>query len=236
MKRCSKCSEEQDLKCFSKDKSKKDGLQSKCKSCNKEYQKEHRQKNKENYEKNKKTIKGKKRCLNCGKEKRLDCFYKDKSKKDGLQSCCKDCKKEYYEENRKKIKEKKKEYYEENREKIIENQIFYSKKRREIDPVFRLIGNLRRRLNLVLSGKNKSKSTLDLLGCTVDYLKKHLQKQFQPGMTWDNYGLKGWHIDHIMPCSSFDFLDPKQQKECFNYKNLQPLWEEDNLKKGNKIL
>lgn len=53
-------------------------------------------------------------------------------------------------------------------------------------------------------------------------------------MSWDNYGLRGWHIDHIRPVASFDLTDEKQLYECFNYKNTQPLWAEDNLKKGSK--
>jgi hypothetical protein len=57
---------------------------------------------------------------------------------------------------------------------------------------------------------------------------------FTEGMSWDNYG--EWHIDHILPCSSFDLADIEQQKICFNYKNLQPLWAEDNLRKGAKII
>lgn len=77
-----------------------------------------------------------------------------------------------------------------------------------------------------------AKKTLELLGCTVDELKRHLQIQFRPGMTWDNYG--EWHIDHIRPCASFDLTDPEQQRQCFNFKNLQPLWAKDNLSKGAK--
>ena len=61
----------------------------------------------------------------------------------------------------------------------------------------------------------------------------HLEAQFKPGMTWDNYGLKGWHVDHIRPCASFDLRDPEQQRRCFHYTNLQPLWAEENLKKGS---
>ena len=53
-------------------------------------------------------------------------------------------------------------------------------------------------------------------------------------MTWDNHG--EWHIDHIKPCASFDLTDADQQRECFNYTNLQPLWAKDNLSKGAKIL
>ena len=58
---------------------------------------------------------------------------------------------------------------------------------------------------------------------------------FHPGMSWDNYG-SAWHIDHIRPCSSFDFSDPEQQKKCFHFSNLQPLWDEINTVKSNRIL
>ena len=96
--------------------------------------------------------------------------------------------------------------------------------------------NLRRRVSLALNGLNKSKSTIELLGCTIDEFKIYISNKFDSQMSWDNYGIYGWHIDHIIPCSSFDLTDPKQQKICFHYTNLQPLWAIDNLKKGNKII
>ena len=63
-------------------------------------------------------------------------------------------------------------------------------------------------------------------------LAGHLESLFSPGMTWDNYGFEGWHIDHIKPCASFE-LD--QKKICFHYTNLQPLWAKDNMSKSNKF-
>jgi len=78
----------------------------------------------------------------------------------------------------------------------------------------------------------KSGSTLDLLNCTVEYLKLHLSSQFKEGMTWDNHG--EWHIDHIRPCCSFDLSIEANQYICFNYSNLQPLWREDNWSKGGR--
>jgi hypothetical protein len=70
------------------------------------------------------------------------------------------------------------------------------------------------------------------VGCTPEFLKQYLASQFQPGMSWDNHG--AWHIDHRKPCASFDLTDPAQQKACFHYTNLQPLWAEENLRKGSR--
>jgi hypothetical protein len=79
----------------------------------------------------------------------------------------------------------------------------------------------------------KSVKTQELIGCSIDALKQHLELKFQPGMTWGNYGQ--WHVDHIKPCSSFNLEIVDEQKKCFNYSNLQPLWAIDNIKKGNTI-
>jgi len=78
----------------------------------------------------------------------------------------------------------------------------------------------------------KSATTKKLIGCTIDHFKKHLEKQFKPGMTWQNHAKDGWHIDHIIPCASFNLECPVQQLACFHYSNTQPLWAVDNLKKG----
>ena len=85
-----------------------------------------------------------------------------------------------------------------------------------------------------MAGTSKSAATLELLGCSVEELKKHLENQFIKGMTWNNYGLHGWHIDHIKPCASFDLTKEEEQRKCFHYTNLQPLWAKDNLSKSNK--
>ncbi len=82
----------------------------------------------------------------------------------------------------------------------------------------------------------KAMKTENLLGCTVEKLKQWLEYQFKPGMSWDNRGYYGWHIDHIRPCCSFDLSKPEEQKKCFNYTNLQPLWRKDNQSKGAKYV
>jgi hypothetical protein len=78
--------------------------------------------------------------------------------------------------------------------------------------------------------------TFDLLGCNISEAKEHLEKQFKEGMIWENHGTHGWHIDHIIPCASFDLTYPEQQKKCFHYTNLQPLWAKENMSKGSNII
>ena len=71
-----------------------------------------------------------------------------------------------------------------------------------------------------------------LLGCSRDHLRRHLESRFQPGMTWENYGRYGWHVDHVIPCSAFDLTNPDEVRKCFHFSNLQPLWWRDNIIKG----
>lgn len=113
----------------------------------------------------------------------------------------------------------------------------YNRIRRMSDPVFKVKLALRRRMHRALNGKTKAATTMSILGISLDGLKAYLESKFLPGMSWDNYGVwrtgesMKWHIDHIKPCRSFDLLDDCQQRECFHYTNLQPLWALDNLKK-----
>ncbi len=108
----------------------------------------------------------------------------------------------------------------------------YCKNKRLIDLNFRISGNLRSRIRIALKGICKSISTSKLLGCHIDFFRLYLQSKFQPGMSFSNYGK--WHIDHIIPCARFDLEKESEQKICFNYKNLQPLWAEENLRKNDK--
>jgi len=103
------------------------------------------------------------------------------------------------------------------------------------DPEFKLKGVLRARVRAAIrnSGGTKSHGTMQLVGCTVENLRQHLEQQFTDGMSWDNHG--DWHVDHIMPCAAFDLTDEDQQRVCFNYTNLQPLWASDNMSKGAKV-
>lgn len=241
---CSKCNIEKDFSEFYVDKTKIDGLYSCCKTCKKFYfntrtvetklyqkewrlnnpdsSKNYREKNpnyiKEYYKKNKDTILSRvKKHYNDNKEKNLE-KYRTRSN-------------EYYEKNREKRLEYRKNYLKNNRNK--HNQ--YVKNKKLISPVYYLSYIVRNRLRTFLKSKNISKnnSTYDIVGCSPEFLKEHLEKQFTQGMSWDLMG-KHIHIDHIIPLSSAK-TEEEVYKLC-HYTNLQPLWANENLKKGNKIL
>lgn len=108
----------------------------------------------------------------------------------------------------------------------------YCRMRRATDIEWRIKQNLRTRLHMCLD--NKDKRSAEYIGCATKELLKYLEDRWLPGMSWHNYGTHGWHIDHIRPCSSFDLTVPEQQKQCFHYTNLQPLWAVDNLRKNDK--
>ena len=152
-------------------------------------------------------------------------------------------KKEYVNNNKEKIKEQSKKWYENNKEKKLKKVKKWrndNKEKVKIYDAFRSKNNinrklsniLRTRIRICLKKKYKSKKTIELLGCTIEQLWKHLEKTFKPGMIRENHGL--WHIDHIKPCASFDLTKPEEQAKCFHYTNLQALWAHENLSKGNK--
>jgi hypothetical protein len=151
--------------------------------------------------------------------------------------------KEYRQKNKEKIKEyqnkpeviaRRQANRFKNKEKINANKRHKEQLRRNTDPTYKLITNQRTRITGILK-KHKTSKTLDLLGCSAQFLRTYIEDKFLEGMTWDNYGKYGWHVDHITPCSSFNLTDIEQQKKCFHYTNLQPLWAIDNLKKSNKL-
>lgn len=125
-----------------------------------------------------------------------------------------------------------KRYRERNPEKVKEINRKYSQKY-HTDAGYRLTVLMRSRTNSALKKNVKSKTLLQLLGCSIEHFKEHLERQFTPGMSWKNQG--EWHVDHIIPCSKFDLSNPEHQRACFHYTNMQPLWGKDNLKKSNHV-
>lgn len=200
-------------------------------------------------------------CIKCNKESRI-------LKGNKCDDCIKLYKYEWYIKNKQRVLDRNKKWKDKNKEKYLkyfsdryknnkekmdfENKQYCISHRKKINSYKRKWHNekyandinykikviLRARLQCALKGKCKSRSTMKLVGCSINKLISHIQKQFTEGMTWDNHGFgEGkWHIDHIRPCSSFDLTNEQEQLQCFNYKNLQPLWHLENLSKGDKWL
>jgi len=124
-----------------------------------------------------------------------------------------------------------KEWRKKNKRHIREYNKKYARKISKISVNYKIGMILRHRFRNAILKEHKSESVIKLTGCTISELKEHIESQFQQGMTWANHGK--WHIDHIKPCSSFNLSDPEEQKKCFNYMNLQPLWAQDNYKKSD---
>jgi hypothetical protein len=161
-----------------------------------------------------------KKCCGCKIWKSLDNYNYSKSHWDKLRVDCKECLIKWRKNNRTKLNEK---------------QILYEKNRKLTDPEFKLLKTLRSRLGTAINRQNSSKNntTIELVGCSVSFLKGFLEAKFKEGMTWENHG--EWHIDHIKPCASFNLLNEEEQKKCFHYTNLQPLWATEKLSKGCKF-
>lgn len=108
-------------------------------------------------------------------------------------------------------------------------------RKRRARPYEKLAAAIRSRIHDVLKNGYKSARTEGLIGTTIAELKVYLERLFKEGMTWENYGFYGWHVDHIIPLSSFDLTKQEEQKKAFHYTNLQPLWAKENLQKHAKI-
>ena len=111
------------------------------------------------------------------------------------------------------------------------------KKRMKTDPNFKIATYLRNQVRIRIRntlGATKSKKTFDLLGCDINFFKNYVEKKFKKGMTWKNWDRYGWHLDHIKPVAKFDLTRKSEQKKCFHYSNLQPLWAKENLVKRDK--
>jgi hypothetical protein len=226
---CTKCNVEKNICEFGKLKSSKDGYRYFCKKCRNSIEKTYVGDN---------VSERKKKWRNSNKEN-IKKHYQE-TKQTVL-----DYQKKYRQENLDKINERKKIYYNINKKEILDKNKTYRKNTKNIrniyesnkkknNTVYSLLCGMRSRICNYLKKSNitKKNKTFEIVGCTPQSLKEHLEKRFVDGMSWDNRS--EWHIDHIIPLSS-----AKTEEELYNlchYTNLQPLWAEDNLKKSNKIL
>jgi len=175
-------------------------------------------------------------------------FNKSSQHKSGIRNYCKKCQrdmnKKYVEKLGDELKERKKIWSEKNSEKVKEyrkktyekhgkrlSKIRYEKVKSDSTEYLKVL--MRRRIRAILKSKNLRRRlpSETLVGCSYSELKIYLESKFENGMSWENQG--SWHIDHIIPLSSAN-TESEIYKLCY-FTNLQPLWAEDNLKKGNRL-
>jgi len=205
-------------------------------------------------------------CSRCKETKDIDEFNINRTSKDGHTCYCRPCNKiirkewdsKYIKTNKfkevqhkyitsDKGKKKNLKWYYKNKEKVLENQRKYRKteegrakeKRYRLSEKYRskrVSGSFSTRMRQSLNGHKNGEHWEDLVDYTLHDLREHLELLFKPDMSWENYGFKGWHIDHIRPISSYNIIsiDCDDFKECWSLNNLQPLWAKENFKKGDK--
>ena len=215
-KRCNTIKSRDDFDCAN---AKPSGKMAHCKKCRKEYT----EKNKERI-----TKKGKQYYIS-NKEhvKKINKEYYQKNK-EIISIRGKDKRKN----NKEEIKSRRIKYYQKNKQKISSRL----RNRRKTDYLFKMKESIRSRTHSAFKASRWSKNSgnIEMLGCTYEEAFKHIENQFTEGMSWDNHSLFGWHIDHIIPLASAK-TEEELIKLC-HYTNLQPLWAEENLSKGDKII
>lgn len=237
-KKCSKCKETKDINLFYKNKYKNDGYYSECKKCRKEYLKtlDLKESRKIYYQKNREKIQaGISDYYIKNKEKRL-AYLKEYREKNKETMCLN--RKIHYDNNKETILEKNKLYRIINKEKLREQHEKYKKENIYNTIEYKISKSISANIRDSIKNNKNGRHWEIIVGYSLNELINHLEKQFKQGMTWENYGRFGWHIDHIKPKSSFSYKSYEDEdfKECWALSNLQPLWWEDNLKKGTKII
>ena len=214
IKECNKCHKllPADTENFHRNQKNVDGLQRYCKSCAYKEQKRFYSNNKE-------------------KVKTRVAEYARKN-----QEQIKGYKTEYQTNNKEYEAKRKRRWYQNNRELTINRAVANKREKRRIDPMCRLNDSIGGGIFKAIRENKAGHRWEELVGYTLSQLRAHIEKKFLPGMTWDNYGK--WHIDHILPKASFFFAKASEDdfKKCWDISNLQPLWAEDNIRKGAKIV
>lgn len=178
-----------------------------------------------------------KKCPQCELELPLtsEYFHKDSRSINGFNCTCKKCRllKSKLSASNLEARQRKAEYRKQNRDHIRQYKKSWEQNRANTHPEYKIRKSLRTRIYHAVKNGFKTDKTMRLIGCSLEYFIAYLESKFQDGMTLENYG--EWHIDHIRPCASFDLTNPDQQRQCFHYTNLQPLWAKDNLLKSDKF-
>ena len=231
MKTCSKCGETKNVSEFHRDKRKECGFRPQCKACARAYYQANKEKFAEQQrayrEANREKVAQRHRAYNEANKEKVSEYgraYRRANRKRIAEK-----RRAYYQANKEKILERHLARYEAKKEEILERQRDYKKRRYSEDRAYVVVDRLRRRLRSALNGQAKPATTMELVGCSSEKLCAWLEMHFDEGMTWENRS--EWHIDHIKPIASFE--DPADPA-CWHWSNLQPLWAEDNLKKGDR--
>jgi hypothetical protein len=264
-KLCRKCGHTKDVESFGADKNSPDGRRYECKQCRSEHDKKIYEESKDKSAERNKKYRDKNRSAIRAKGREYHQEHKEQAvlyRKENAESIRANAKayrtrirsksiaylRDYYRQNKESLLVKQKEYAENNKGKIQKRQREYAKanrpsirarfsawqkQRKQSDVGYRILCNLRRHVNRAIRKTEKSAKTKELIGCSMAELRAHLESMFLVGMTWANYGQ--WHVDHIIPCCKFDMSNPEEQRRCYNWKNLQPLWAVDNIRKGGRV-
>lgn len=225
-KYCPRCETTKTSCQFASSKVTNDGLFSYCKSCRTIYDANMRKKNKASVIVDSYTIKI---CQSCHQQKKLTEFRVNRKCVDNFNDNCYTCDPTTnWSIDKKRIQEKK--YRTDNPEKM---KVKYKKDALNVNRRTRTCLNSRIKQALITNNTKKKNKTVEYIGCSIDFFKGWIQHLFQNEMSWDNHGL--WHLDHVKPCVAFDLSVPEQVKECFNWKNYQPLWGIDNLIKNGRV-
>lgn len=219
---CKRCGEKKLVTEFNKDRTRKDGFNPYCKQCVKERADWKNPKQRET-----RTATNRRLYKENESYRQKVLAYNKKYREEHKEYFEEYCASEKFKESLKRNNKKRQESGEQKR---------YLKERRKEDKSFALACSLRSRVKGALKGTYKTDCTFNLISCSLEELKRHLESQFVDGMSWDNFGGKtGWQVDHIVPCSYFDLSIEENQRICFNFRNLQPLWAKDNNQKKNKL-
>ena len=200
-------------------------------------------------------------CTKCNEVKPITEFYL-RGDRDTYRSACKQCcgisgklynlknknrHKEYWIRNKERLQKQKSLYWQKRKEYFAEKHKQWCKDNKEV--LKKLTANYRRipknktnrnfsnSVRKALKGNKNGRCWESIIGYNLQDLMKHLESKFQEGMTWENYGYRGWHIDHIIPCYLWQYnsYNDKEFKQCWSLCNLQPLWAKDNMRKNNKV-
>ena len=222
---------------FYKDRVRWDGLKGICKSCCPKYKRKGAREKKDIH-KHIDNVECK-RCIHCLQFKPLADYGKKSMRWDNLAANCRAC----YRQNRIKNGYKYVSMNMKPRKKKVQTRSVTNRKKKQNaantrkrlqNPIHKLVAGMRVRMNAALKNNRKSDHTKVLVGAPMQVVKKWIEEQFLPGMTWDNHTLYGWHIDHKIPIAAWDLSDPMHQQMAFWYKNLQPMWAKQNLQKGHR--